>query len=72
MELHFQPGHKKAYAAVNSRIFEEATAWAASSNRSALAMVAWNGSSRGTTDLTDDFRRLAIERNLEVIYVPTL
>lgn len=72
VELHFQPGHKKAYAAVNSRILEEATAWAASSNRGAMAMVAWNGSSRGTTDLTDDFRRLATERNLEVIYVPTL
>jgi len=72
VELHYKPGQKKAYAAANSRILEEATAWAASSNRNALAVVVWNGSSRGTTDLTDDFRILAIERQLEVIYVPTL
>jgi hypothetical protein len=72
VELHFQPGHKKAYAAANSKILDEATAWAARSDRRAKAMVVWNGFSRGTTDLTDDFRRLAIGRNLEVIYVPTL
>jgi hypothetical protein len=72
IELNLQPGDKKAYAAVNSRILDEATAWAASSECRVAAVVVWNGFSRGVTDLTDAFRRLAIERDLEAISVPTL
>jgi hypothetical protein len=72
LELNLWPGKRNAYAAANSRILEEATEWAARSHCRALAMVVWNGLSRGATDLTDDFRRLAIEKNLEAIYVPTL
>jgi hypothetical protein len=37
-----------------------------------LAMVVWNEFSRGATDLTDEFRRVAVDRKLEVIPVPTL
>jgi hypothetical protein len=72
VELNLEPGDKNAYAAANSRILDEAIAWAASSNHRALAVLVWNGFSRGATDLTDAFRRLAIERDLEVIPVPTL
>jgi hypothetical protein len=72
VELNLEPGDKDAYAAANSRILDEAITWAAKSNRRALAVVVWNGFSRGTTDLTDAFRRLAIDRNLEAIPVPTL
>ncbi len=72
LELNLQPGDKNAYAAANSRILDEAIAWATESNRRALAVVVWNGSSRGATDLTDSFRKLALDRNLEAISVPTL
>jgi len=35
-------------------------------------MVVWNGLSRGPTDWTDQFRKLAVDRKLEVIPVFTL
>jgi hypothetical protein len=72
VELNLQPGDKDAYDSANSRILDEAIAWAAERNRRALAVVVWNGSSRGAGDLTDSFRRLALARNLEAISVPTL
>jgi hypothetical protein len=72
LELNLLPGDKNAFAAANSRILDEAIVWAAETNRRALAVVVWNGFSRGATDLTDSFRRLALERNLEAIVVPTL
>jgi hypothetical protein len=72
VELNLQPGDKNAYAAANARILDEATAWAARSDRRTVAVVVWNGSSRGATDLTDAFRRLAIERNLQTVNVLTL
>ncbi len=72
LELNFQAGNSEAYAAVNSKIIDEAAGWASITGRRALAMVVWNGFSRGATDLTDGFRRLAVERKLEVIPVSTL
>jgi hypothetical protein len=70
--LNLEPGDKHAYAVANSRILDEAIVWAAESGRRPLAVVVWNGFSRGVSDLTDDFRQLAIDRNLEGIFVPTL
>jgi hypothetical protein len=72
VQLNLQPGDKDAYSVGNARILDEAIAWAAKSDRRALAVVVWNGFSRGATDWTDGFRKLAIDRNLEVIAVPTL
>jgi hypothetical protein len=72
VELNLQPDDDDAYAAANARILDEATAWAESSGRRMLAVVVWNGFSRGPTDLTDAFRILAAERNLEAITVLTL
>jgi hypothetical protein len=72
LELNFQAGNSEAYAAVNSKIIDEAAGWGSMTGRRTLAMVVWNGFSRGATDLTDGFRRLAVERKLEVIPVPTL
>ncbi len=72
VELDSQSSEDEAYAAVNSRILDEATRLASATGRRALAVVVWDGFSRGATDLTDAFRRLAVERNLEAISVLTL
>jgi hypothetical protein len=72
VELNLEHGDKNAYAVANARILDEAIAWAASSNHRVLAVLVWNGFSRGATDLTAAFKTLAIERSLEVIPVPTL
>jgi len=72
LEMNLQGGNNEAYASVNSKIMDEAVGWASTTGRRALAMVVWNGFSRGATDLTDGFRRVAVERKLEVIPVPTL
>ena len=72
VELNLQSGNDEAYAAVNSKILDEAARWASITNRRALAAVIWNGFSRGATDLTDAFRRLAVDRKMEAIFVPTL
>jgi hypothetical protein len=72
LELNLQGGNTEAYATANSKIIAEAAGWASMTGRRTLAMVVWNGFSRGATDLTDGFRRLAVERKLEVIPVPTL
>jgi hypothetical protein len=72
LELNLQGGNNEAYATVNSKIIDEAVGWASTTGRRALAMVVWNGFSRGATDLTDGFRGVAVDRKLEVIPVPTL
>jgi hypothetical protein len=72
LELNLQGGDNEAYAAVNSKIIDEAVGWASTTGRRPLAMVVWNGFSRGETDLTDGFRTAAVDRKLEVIPVPTL
>jgi hypothetical protein len=72
LELNLQGGNTEAYATTNSKIIDEAAGWASMTGRRTLAMLVWNGFSRGGTDLTDGFRRLAVERKLEVIPVPTL
>jgi hypothetical protein len=72
LELNLQGGNNEAYATANSKIIDEAVGWASVAGRRALAMVVWNGFSRGATDLTDGFRAVAVDRKLEVISVPTL
>jgi hypothetical protein len=72
VELNLSTDDSEAYAAVNAKILDEATGWAARTGRRALAAVVWNGFSRGATDVTDAFRRLAVDGNLETIPVPTL
>jgi hypothetical protein len=72
LELNLQGGNNEAYATVNSKIIDEAVGWASVAGRRALAMVIWNGFSRGATDLTDGFRGVAVDRKLEVIPVTTL
>jgi len=72
LELNLEAGNDEAYARVNGKILDEAAAWASNTNRRALAAVVWNGLSRGATDMTEAFRRLAVDRELETIFVSTL
>jgi hypothetical protein len=72
VELNLERDNGEAYSTVNSKILDEAAEWAAMSGRRALAVVVWNGFSRGTTDMTDAFRKLALNRKMEAIPVPTL
>jgi hypothetical protein len=72
VELNLEGSDDEAYAATNVKILDEAKARATAANQRALAAVVWNGLSRGTSDLTDAFRRLAVEKKLETITIPTL
>lgn len=72
LELNLEVGNHEAYARVNAKILDEAAAWASNTNRRTLAAVVWNGLSRGATDLTEAFRRLAVDRKMEAIFVSTL
>jgi hypothetical protein len=71
-ELNISQSSDQAYAAANYEILDQAEALASAAGRHALAMVVWNGLSRGPTDWTDQFRKLAVDRKLEVIPVSTL
>ena len=72
VELDLQQSSDQAYATANSKILDQAEGLASVAGRRALAMVVWNGLSRGPTDWTDQFRKLAVDRKLEVIPVFTL
>ncbi len=70
IELGLDGNEDEAYAATNVKILDEAQKEAR--DRRPLAAIVWNGLVRGTSDLTEAFRQLAVERKLEVISVSTL
>jgi len=72
VELNPPQNSDQAYAAANSEILDQAEGLASAAGLRALAMVVWNGLSRGPTDWTDQFRKLAVDRKLELIPVSTL
>jgi hypothetical protein len=72
IELKQPQSNHQAYAAAISEILDQAEGLASAAGQRALAMVVWNGFSRGPTDWTDQFRKLAVDRKLEVIPVSTL
>jgi hypothetical protein len=45
---------------------------AVAGNQRTLAAIIWNGVVRGTSDLTDAFRQLAVDQKMEIVSVPTL
>jgi hypothetical protein len=61
-----------AYAAVNSRILDEAEALARLSTCGAAAVLLWDGRPRGDNDLTKAFGDCAHQRGLTVLGVSTL
>jgi hypothetical protein len=72
MELDLTGDEQQAYATANRKILDEAVAWGTRQGMSPLAMIVWNEVTRGGTDLTDDFRQQAVERNIETVSVPTI
>ena len=64
----------RAFAATNTAIIDRAEQLAreASERESILAVVVWDGASRGPDDLTDEFRRQALARAVPVVEVSTV
>lgn len=64
----------RAFAATNTAIIERAEQLAreAGERESILAIVVWDGASRGPDDLTDEFRRQALARAVPVVEVSTV
>ena len=62
----------EAYARVNRSILDEAQQLAAHSGVEAIALIVWEGASRGKGDLTEAFRDDAQKRSLRVLEVLTL
>jgi len=71
IELNLEGNEDEAYAATNVRILDEAMKSADVGQR-VLAAIVWNGLSRGTSDLTVAFRKLAEDRDIKTLSVPTL
>lgn len=73
--LHGDSEGDAAFAAVNHAIFDEAARLAPSTNNRAqgttTSVIVWEGSSRGTDDLTQAFRDEAVGRGLPVLEVLT-
>lgn len=67
-------GDPAAYAAASEAILDEAAGAARriSPLPELVAVIAWEGASRGADDLTDAFRKLALEKGFRVEEVSTL
>lgn len=60
------------YRATNDAMLAEALRLAEASRLEAVAIVVWNGESRGPEDLTDHFRQMARIRSIPIDEVSTL
>jgi hypothetical protein len=62
----------EAYSAANHAILDEAMNLARAAHEPAMAVLMWDGVSRGDHDLTEEFGAEALQRGLPVTEVPTL
>jgi hypothetical protein len=62
----------EAYSAANHAILDEAVGLAEASHEPAMAVLVWDGVSRGDQDLTEAFRSEALQRGLPVTEVRTI
>ena len=69
--MRMTPGDQ-AYAAANHKIIEEALLLGQELQFPVTAVIVWDGKSRGTQDLTEEFRVSAREKNIPVLEVMTL
>jgi hypothetical protein len=67
--LDADPDSGRMYAAVNRRILDEAQSTSATTAEEAVAVLVWEGESRGEGDLTEAFGRDAQLRHLPVVNV---
>ena len=73
LELNLEGGNTEAYASHKFQNHRRGLGVGIDDRRSRAGDGCFGtGSVRGATDLTDGFRRLAMDRKLEVIQVPTL
>lgn len=70
--LSSHPKDQDAYAEVNAEILEQASRMTNSNARDLLAVVVWDGKSRGPEDLTAAFLQEAELRGCSILEVPTL
>jgi hypothetical protein len=61
----------EAYEQTNLAILTEGDALAAAANAARVALIAWEGGTRGEDDLTDQFRKEAVSRGWSLEEVPT-
>lgn len=60
------------YPTANRRILDEAIALGKTAGEPVAAAVIWDGTARGAGDWTEDFRKAAKDRGLEVLEISTL
>jgi hypothetical protein len=63
---------QESYLDANLKLLDRAEALAKQRSTTAIALVVWNGKSRGPDDVTEHFLKNAQARKLRVIEVPTL
>jgi hypothetical protein len=63
---------EEAHARANRVILDEAVSLARSLNKPAAAVLIWDGTSRGSHDITEEFAIEARNRGLEVAEVRTI
>jgi len=61
----------EAYAAANWRILDEAQSLGTSAHADVVAMLVWDGDSRGEGDVTHAFGQEARRRGLRVLQIST-
>ena len=62
----------QGYLETNLKLLDRAQELARRRKTSAVALVVWNGKSRGPDDVTDHFRLNAKRRGLRIVEIPTL
>jgi hypothetical protein len=70
--LGYRDGDPNAYTAANEAILNEAASLGSSSDRRVIALIVWDGQSRGPDDITENFLREADRRRIETHQVLTL
>jgi hypothetical protein len=70
--LGLKEGDPGTYLATNEAILEQAVSLAHDVGSDVIAVVVWDGQSRGPKDNTDQFRRAAERRKIPVLSIATL
>jgi hypothetical protein len=72
VELGYRKEDPNVFTATNEAILDEAARQGSAAGLRTMALVVWDGVSRGTDDITKAFLNEAQNRQLEVVAVPTL
>jgi hypothetical protein len=72
MEVVASGGGEESYLDTNLKLLDRAEAVAKQRNTRAIALIVWNGRSRGPDDVTEHFLKNARARNLRILELSTL